>query len=191
LVSSAPDGGRLYANNWHRRVWQPAVAATGVIVTFHGLRHTSVGLRISSSWRSTMISVSLASLDRTHNNTSSIVRFDARYTKDRTTTLPDDYPHRSPDGHQRTPWSTAMSDFCNPRGSAKSGSSTGPALMVGVHAGPVGLTGVEQAAEQRVRGEPTRCLGGLRPFSRRGIFVVWPFVSVAFARTVALIRALR
>jgi hypothetical protein len=75
-------------------------------------------------------------------------------------------------------------------GSAKSGSSTGPALMVGIHAGPVGLPDVEQAAEQRVRGGPTRCLGGLRPFSRRGNFAVWPFVPVAFARADAL-RALR
>ena len=68
LVFCAPDGGRLYANNWHRRVWQPAVAASGVTVTFHGLRHTSVGLMVAtgahpkviqqrlghSSWSTTM-----------------------------------------------------------------------------------------------------------------------------------------
>jgi integrase len=46
LVFCAPDGGRLYANNWPRRVWQPAVAASGVAVMFHGLRHTSVGLMV-------------------------------------------------------------------------------------------------------------------------------------------------
>jgi len=45
---------------------------------------------MSSSWRSTRISTSLESLDRKHNNTSSIVRFNARYTKDRITTLSDD-----------------------------------------------------------------------------------------------------
>jgi integrase len=48
LVFCAPDGGRLYANNWHRRVWQPDVAASGVAVTFHGLRHTSVGLMVAT-----------------------------------------------------------------------------------------------------------------------------------------------
>jgi len=48
LVFAAPAGGRLYANNWHRRVWAPAVAASGVGVTFHGLRHTSVGLMVAT-----------------------------------------------------------------------------------------------------------------------------------------------
>jgi len=45
---------------------------------------------MSSSWLRITISTSLASLERKHNKTSSMRRFSARYTKDRTTMFSDD-----------------------------------------------------------------------------------------------------
>jgi integrase len=47
LVFVAPGGGPLRAGNFRRRVWEPAVRSAGLDgLTFHGLRHTAVGLMI-------------------------------------------------------------------------------------------------------------------------------------------------
>ena len=47
LVFVSPDGEPLRASQFRRRVWAPAVAATGLeALTFHGLRHSAVGLMI-------------------------------------------------------------------------------------------------------------------------------------------------
>ena len=47
LVFVAPRGGPLRAANFRRRVWAPAIQRAGLDgLTFHGLRHTSVGLMI-------------------------------------------------------------------------------------------------------------------------------------------------
>jgi integrase len=47
LVFVAPRGGTLLMTNFHRRVWLPAVAAAGLDgFTFHGLRHSTVGLMV-------------------------------------------------------------------------------------------------------------------------------------------------
>ena len=68
LLFVAVEGGRLHAANWHKRDWKKAVAASGLAVKFHGLRHTSVGLMVAtgthpkviqqrlghSSWTTTM-----------------------------------------------------------------------------------------------------------------------------------------
>ena len=43
LVFTAPEGGRVYAQHFRNRVWQPALERAGITkhVTPHGLRHTS------------------------------------------------------------------------------------------------------------------------------------------------------
>jgi integrase len=47
LVFVAPRGGTLLMTNFHRRVWLPAVRAAGLEgFTFHGLRHSTVGLMV-------------------------------------------------------------------------------------------------------------------------------------------------
>jgi integrase len=47
LVFVAPRGGTLRMTNYHRRVWLPAVHAAGLEgFTFHGLRHSTVGLMV-------------------------------------------------------------------------------------------------------------------------------------------------
>jgi integrase len=47
LVFVAHDGGPLRATNFRRRVWAPAVNQAGLEgMTFHGLRHSAVGLMI-------------------------------------------------------------------------------------------------------------------------------------------------
>ena len=47
LVFVAPRGGTLLMSNFHRRVWLPAVGAAGLDgFTFHGLRHSTVGLMV-------------------------------------------------------------------------------------------------------------------------------------------------
>ena len=47
LVFVAPDGGPLRASNFRQRVWRPAVEQAGLQgLTFHGLRHSAVGLMI-------------------------------------------------------------------------------------------------------------------------------------------------
>jgi integrase len=49
LLFCAPEGGPLRPRNWRRRVWDPAVAATGLTgLTPHDLRHTAASLAISS-----------------------------------------------------------------------------------------------------------------------------------------------
>jgi integrase len=46
-VFVAPDGGPLRASNYRNRVWRPAVERAGLEgLTFHGLRHSAVGLMI-------------------------------------------------------------------------------------------------------------------------------------------------
>lgn len=48
LVFVAPDGGPLHAGNFRNRVWATAVKQAGLEgLTFHGLRHSAVGLLIS------------------------------------------------------------------------------------------------------------------------------------------------
>ena len=50
LVFTAPDGGPLRATNFRRRVWAPAIKATGLDgLTFHGLRHSAVGFMIAQN----------------------------------------------------------------------------------------------------------------------------------------------
>ncbi len=47
LVFVAPRGGPLRAANFHKRSWAPAVARAGLDgFTFHGLRHSTVGLMV-------------------------------------------------------------------------------------------------------------------------------------------------
>jgi len=47
LVFTSPSGGRLWANNFYRDVWNPAIKAAGLEgVTVHALRHSSVALAI-------------------------------------------------------------------------------------------------------------------------------------------------
>jgi len=47
LVFVAPRGGTLQMTNFHRRNWLPAVAKAGLPgFTFHGLRHSTVGLMV-------------------------------------------------------------------------------------------------------------------------------------------------
>ena len=47
LVFVAPDGGPLRPTNFRRRVWAPAIKRAELSgLTFHGLRHTAVGLLI-------------------------------------------------------------------------------------------------------------------------------------------------
>ena len=47
LVFVAPRGGTLHMTNFHRRVWLPAVRTAGLEgFTFHGLRHSTVGLMV-------------------------------------------------------------------------------------------------------------------------------------------------
>jgi integrase len=47
LVFVAPQGGPVHGANFRRRVWTPAIKRAGLDgLTFHGLRHTSVGLMI-------------------------------------------------------------------------------------------------------------------------------------------------
>jgi integrase len=49
LVFSGRDGGPLRRNNSRRRVWLPAVEATGLApLRFHDLRHTAAGLMIAN-----------------------------------------------------------------------------------------------------------------------------------------------
>jgi integrase len=48
LVFVSPDGGPLHAGNFRNRVWAPAVKQANLEgLTFHGLRHSAVGLLIS------------------------------------------------------------------------------------------------------------------------------------------------
>lgn len=48
LVFVSPDGGPLHAGNFRNRVWGPAVKKAGLEgLTFHGLRHSAVGLLIA------------------------------------------------------------------------------------------------------------------------------------------------
>jgi len=48
LVFIAPEGGPVRAGNFRRRMWAPTVHAAGLDgLTFHGLRHTAVGLMIA------------------------------------------------------------------------------------------------------------------------------------------------
>ena len=48
LVFTATRGGRLWANNFHRDVWKPAVRAADLDgLTIHSLRHSSVALAIA------------------------------------------------------------------------------------------------------------------------------------------------
>lgn len=47
LVFTGPQGGPIRRNHFRRRVWQPVVGQLGLDdLTFHGLRHTAVGLLI-------------------------------------------------------------------------------------------------------------------------------------------------
>jgi integrase len=56
LVFKAPDGGPLRATNFRRRVWLPAVTAAHLDgLTFHGLRHTAVGLMIALGYQPAVI----------------------------------------------------------------------------------------------------------------------------------------
>jgi integrase len=56
LVFQRSDGGPLRASNFRRRVWAPAVKAAGLNgLTFHGLRHTAVGLMISLGYQAAVI----------------------------------------------------------------------------------------------------------------------------------------
>lgn len=49
LVFVAPDGGPLRSTNFRNRVWYPAIKAAGLDgFTFHGLRHSAVGLLIAA-----------------------------------------------------------------------------------------------------------------------------------------------
>jgi integrase len=46
-VFVAPNGGPMRPSNFRQRVWQPAAARAGLDgLTFHGLRHSAVGLMI-------------------------------------------------------------------------------------------------------------------------------------------------
>ena len=45
----APEGGPLRVGNFRRRIWEPAVERAKLDgLTFHGLRHTAVGLMIEA-----------------------------------------------------------------------------------------------------------------------------------------------
>ena len=47
VVFTAPRGGRLWANNFHRDIWKPATHRAGLPgLTIHALRHSSVALAI-------------------------------------------------------------------------------------------------------------------------------------------------
>ena len=49
LVFTAPRGGPLARSLFGRRVWQPAVAQSGVPkITFHGLRHSFVAILVAA-----------------------------------------------------------------------------------------------------------------------------------------------
>jgi integrase len=49
LVFQAPGGGPLRAGNFRNRVWYPAVKKAGLDgLTFHSLRHTSVGFMVAA-----------------------------------------------------------------------------------------------------------------------------------------------
>jgi len=48
LIFVGPEGGPLRVGNFRRRVWAPAVRATALDgLTFHGLRHSAVGLLVA------------------------------------------------------------------------------------------------------------------------------------------------
>lgn len=56
LVFQAPEGGPLRATNFRRRVWAPAVEEAELEgLTFHGLRHTAVGLMIALGYQPAVI----------------------------------------------------------------------------------------------------------------------------------------
>jgi integrase len=42
LVFPAPEGGYLSRNSFRKRVWLPALAATGLAFRFHDLRHSAL-----------------------------------------------------------------------------------------------------------------------------------------------------
>jgi len=104
LVFTATRGGRLWANNFHRYAWKPALRSSGLNgVTIHGLRHSSVALAIAEGAHARQIQERLghSSITTTmdiygHVLSSSdeelTMRLDQRFRP----TTPKDEPHLGP-----------------------------------------------------------------------------------------------